>query len=488
MKKSYLALAAVLPTLLFFAFTRTADPLRECWNLQVKPLKEHPVKHSFTESFHELNHSFYPWQQTTYHSAGSVWSGSNAFLKADTLTLGKYTLTSALEYTSTETLFRDFAEDSLTPVSPAYHEEQLLQLARYTPALLIDFFRTGKSTKVKNANALFDTYEASVYGTTVQLSIGREPALVQEVTWLSHHEQFGDARTTVSYQSYKQENGVYSPQQIVVSKINGRLHDTINVTGSQQVSALPDLLQRPADYSMRAEPVVPESVAVQHYNDHIHFVEFSGADARSLVVEFADFLFVAEAPLNSENGERLISEAQKIAPGKPVKYFAFGHYHPHYLGGVRPFVHKGATVLTTAADEEFVRYIATAPRTLHPDSLQFEPATLKTEIIDGKKVITDGTYTLEIHFIGERSAHTNDYLLYYFPAEKLLFEDDLAWIASEGEAAPASKRQAGLYTAAVDLGLTVDTVVQGWPLKSYGVKTQFSFAELERTVKPTEQR
>jgi hypothetical protein len=145
-------------------------------------------------------------------------------------------------------------------------------------------------------------------------------------------------------------------------------------------------------------------------------------------------------------------------------------------------VHKGTTILTTEGDKEFVTYIAQAPRTLHPDSLHLQPTALKTEIIDGKKIISDGTYTMEIHFIGERSMHTNDYLLYYFPEEKLLFEDDLAWIPREGETGKAGKRQKGLYDAVKNIGLTVDTVVQGWPVNGYGVKTIFSFSELEKSV------
>jgi hypothetical protein len=52
-----------------------------------------------------------------------------------------------------------------------------------------------------------------------------------------------------------------------------------------------------------------------------------------------------------------------------------------------------------------------------------------------------------VYFIGQKSQHTKDYLIYYFPKEKLLFEDDLVRIAKEGEMKKAGGRQAGLYNA-----------------------------------------
>ncbi len=99
------------------------------------------------------------------------------------------------------------------------------------------------------------------------------------------------------------------------------------------------------------------------------------------------------------------------------------------------------------------------------------------------KTITDGDYKMEIYFIGDKSAHTNDYLLFYFPAEKLLLEGDLAWISETGEIKKANKRQAGLYNAIKELGLEVETVIQEWPVGNrYGVKSVIPFSELEQSV------
>lgn len=117
---------------------------------------------------------------------------------------------------------------------------------------------------------------------------------------------------------------------------------------------------------------------VETYRPRLHFVELKHTDDRALVVEFNHFLLVAEAPLSSENGELIIWAAQQLAPGKLINYFVAGH-HPHYLGGLRPFVQRGATVLVGPGDEAYVRYFAAAPHTLRPDSLQRPPGPCRSK-------------------------------------------------------------------------------------------------------------
>jgi hypothetical protein len=160
----------------------------------------------------------------------------------------------------------------------------------------------------------------------------------------------------------------------------------------------------------------------------------------------------------------------------------FGHYHPHYLGGIRPFVHKGAIIICSDINIEYVKYIVNAPHTLKPDSLQKEPRPLQVEHIKDSLTISDGNFEMKIYFIGEKSKHTKDYLIYYFPVEKLLFQDDLVWIAKEGEIKKAGERQAGLYNAIIELNLEIETIIQSWPVADYGVKTIIPFKDLESSM------
>lgn len=457
-----------------------SDPLRACWRRQVQPLQQAHLSARYQETLNQLEHSFEPWQATTYAGTGRVWGRADGFLKADTLRRGAKTYFSRTQLTPATLLFQDYGDQALTPVSPETFGEYALQAARYSPALLIQHF---VARQVKPGPE--STRETAVYQTTlgravVRLHIGRQDEQLSQVTTLSPDEMLGDLTTTYTYADYATAGRLRYPRRVTVSKYNGRLTDQITLGPAELSAAAPALLTAPAGYRLQAPAAPAPTVRVTHHGRHLHLLELPHTDDRVLVVEFESFLLVAEAPLNSANGELIIREARRLAPGKPIRYFVAGHYHPHYLGGVRPFVHAGATVLTTAPDAPYVQYLAGAPHTLRPDSLQLRPRALRTELVQGSKPLAEGGFEMQIYHIGGQSQHTADYLMYYFPTEKLLFEDDLAWIPQQGPPRRASARQAGLYQAIQDRHLDVQTIVQSWPVQEAGVKTVFTFRELEQ--------
>ncbi|MBC8083372.1 MAG: hypothetical protein H7Z21_09180 [Hymenobacter sp.] len=478
-------LLAVLGALLFLgrpASAKAPDNLRTCWQQQVEPIQEAYVALRYQETLAQLEHSFQPWQPTDYTGSGRVWSNGGSFLKSDTLRRGTTTYYSQTQLTPSTLLFQDYGDKQLFRVTRGAFLEQPLQAARYAPATLIHYFFARKIAPDKESSRELTLYKATLHHTVVRLYISTADNRLRKVTALSNDELFGDVTTTYTYEDYALLGKLAYPKTVVVSKINGKLTDKVTVSAAALVPAAPDLLAPPTGYSLAPDAAVKPEVSVEHYSPHLHFIGLAHTDDKVLVVEFSTFLLVAEAPLNSQNGELIIAEARKIAPGKPIRYFVAGHYHPHYLGGLRPFVHKGATILTTAADVPYVQYLAAAPHTLQPDSLQLRPAPLRTEEIKGSKTISDDSFEMRIYVIGSKSQHTNDYLIYYFPSEKLLFEDDLVWIARQGEIKPASARQAGLYHAVRELGLDIRTIVQSWPVKDYGVKTTIPFRDLEQSV------
>jgi glyoxylase-like metal-dependent hydrolase (beta-lactamase superfamily II) len=456
--------------------------LKDCWKRQVKPVGKKFLVLTFHESLNELQHSFEPWQQTNSLINGVIRVNAAQFHKQDTMRRGKREYYSQTSFSNAGLLFLDYGDKDLYPVTSSMVAEQVFKSARYSPIGIVNYFYAHRIAS-SHEEAGLAVYTATIHKTIVSLYIGLEDKLLHKLTTLHHDELFGDVLTTIHYGDFSAINGLCFPRIISIGKVNGRIKDEVTLSSAVISATVPVLLTRPAGTGtvVESKEDKPE-LASKKYSDHIYFIELKHSDDRVLLVEFSDFLFVAEAPLNSTNGELIIAEAKKLAPGKPVKYFAFGHYHPHYIGGVRPFIHKGATIITTKGDEEFVRYLAAAKHSLEPDSLQIQPRPLKTETINDSLEITDGKMVLKLFVIGERSEHTRDYLIYYFPGRKLLFEDDLAWIKKDGIATRASGRQAGLYHAIMELHLDVQTIVQSWPVNGYGVKTEFSFADLESSM------
>lgn len=457
--------------------------LKDCWEKQVKPLGNKYLTFSFSEKRNELEHSFTPWQETSYNSSGIIWCNTNHFLKSDSLAFSGKKYNSKTQFDKTTLLYLDYGDKELFAVTESMYQNQIFKTIRYSPIYLLNYFFQHKISANHESNNDFAVYTTTIHKTVVKLFIRKSDKLLDKITVLRDDELFGDVLSTFSYNDYSTTKKLFYPKTIQIEKINGKVKDEVHIAiAAKIIKEAPQLLEKSVDYKLNEDKEIIPEIKVEKNSKNIHFIELKHTDDRVMVVEFNEFLLVAEAPINSENGELIISEAKKIAPNKPIKYFVFGHYHPHYLGGMRPFIHKGAKIICSKVDEEYITYLANAPHTLSPDSLQIEPKPLLIEEIKDSLSIKDKEFEMKIYFIGEKSDHTNDYLIYYFPTEKLLFEDDLVWIAKEGEIKKASGRQSGLYNAIMELGLNIDTIVQSWPVKDYGVKTVIPFSDLEKSM------
>jgi glyoxylase-like metal-dependent hydrolase (beta-lactamase superfamily II) len=478
MKVPFIALALLSAGGGLFAQNGALD---SCWSRLVKPLEQRYAAFTFTESLNELHHSPEPWQQTPYKGKGAGWLTVNSMHKSDTL-LGPNgrTLTSRRTVSDSTLLFFDYGSKEIAQVTIGMRFEHFINTARYSPVLLLQHFHKRKIAPA-GSDSLWE-YTDQLHRTIVKLFIRKTGNTVAKIVTLQPDPLHGDLENTYEYSDYTTAQGITFPTHVKIGKIGGRVRDEVHLGITGVVNAPTLVLEKPSDYTVYDDFIFRDEVKHWKYNPRIHFLDVVDVEEQVMVAEFADFLFVAEAPLSSENGELIIREAKKIAPGKPIRYFSFGHHHPHYTGGLRAFVHEGATILCHRSDSAYVTYLATAPHTLKPDRLQREPWPLKMEFIDKMKSVGDGKSVMQIQFIGERSAHTKDYLVYYFPAEKLVFEGDLAWIPKEGAIPRASKSQAGLYFALKEAGLTVDTLVQAWRTGASRYKTTFTFAELEESV------
>lgn len=465
--------------------SQSTDNLKNCWKKQVEPVKENYISFNFTEERNVLDHNFKAWQTTQYIANGIVWANANHYLKKDSIIFRGNTYSSKTKLNNTSLLFVNYGEEQLLEVTESLYHDHVLKTIRYSPIYIINYFlKHNASYSADESDTLFAVYKTKIKKDFVKLYIRKADTLLDKITVFSYDELYGDVMSTFSYSDYSKINALYYPTSVYIEKINGKVNDQVKILpGAKLSKEVPRLFDHADDIIIKKDVEIIPETRLEKYTDNIYFLELNHTDDRVMIVEFNDFLLVAEAPLNSENGELIISEAKEISPDKEIKYFVFGHHHPHYLGGMRPFIHKGATIISPKENIEYITYLANAPHTLSPDSLQMQPKPLQIQVINDSLTISDGKFEMKIYFIGEKSAHTNDYLIYYFPKEKLLFQDDLVWMEKEGEIKKAGERQAGLYNAILDLGLQIDTIIQSWPVKDYGVKTVIPFSDLERSMK-----
>ena len=160
------------------------------------------------------------------------------------------------------------------------------------------------------------------------------------------------------------------------------------------------------------------------FKDHVLAVEAPGR-AGSL----------GEIPYDTRTGsasvsDTLIARIHQTLPGKPIRYLAVTHYHSDHAGGARAFFADGATLLTTPGARQFFEALGRAPSTVVPDRLAASGKTPRIETIARKRVLTDGARSVELINAGA-NPHTQESLVVWLPAEKVLFQGDFFYYDGE---------------------------------------------------------
>lgn len=195
----------------------------------------------------------------------------------------------------------------------------------------------------------------------------------------------------------------------------------------------------------------------------VHEITLPTADSRSLAIEFLDHLVLCETSFDNPAGEQLLAALDEHLPGKPVRYVLFGHYHPHYTGGLRPVMARGAVVVAPPLGAAFAAEIAARPFRNPPDVLAASGRQPAVETFRGERTFRDDSNELVAIDIGKDSHHTDEYVVFWLPRQGILFEGDLGWFAGPNSLRGGGARARGLLQAIDERKLPVTTLVQSWP-------------------------
>jgi glyoxylase-like metal-dependent hydrolase (beta-lactamase superfamily II) len=218
-------------------------------------------------------------------------------------------------------------------------------------------------------------------------------------------------------------------------------------------------------------PEVPESarqatfpvrVETQKLADGVYLL--GGGSHNSIAVEFRDFIAVYEAPLDEARSLAVIDAIVSLIPDKPIRWVINSHQHFDHAGGLRTYVHIGATIITHWKNYDFYNrdFLTYAQRTVKPDMVSLWPPTELAEgyyyeTIRENFVISDGARTLNVHYVNPLQ-HVEGMLIAYLPVERLLFEADILDTNQPRPATP-TRDQVSFHTAVTRLGLDVARIV-----------------------------
>jgi glyoxylase-like metal-dependent hydrolase (beta-lactamase superfamily II) len=262
----------------------------------------------------------------------------------------------------------------------------------------------------------------------------------------------GDTDVVASYTDYKDFSGVQFPTKILVEQGGFPLWD-LTITSVMPNAAL-DLSVPDAVASATAPPVQTMTTKLADGVWHV-----AGGSHHSVVVEFNEYIAVAEAPLDEARSLAVLAEAKKLVPNKPVRYVLTTHHHFDHSGGLRTYVAEGATVVTHESNVAYFEKTLAAPATLSPDAQSKAAQKPMLRGVSGKDAITDGKQTIEI-YATSGDTHTNEYTLIYLPGSRILVEGDAYSPGPPDAPVPATPppNAVKLYDDVQNLKLNVATI------------------------------
>jgi glyoxylase-like metal-dependent hydrolase (beta-lactamase superfamily II) len=263
----------------------------------------------------------------------------------------------------------------------------------------------------------------------------------------------GDMPLEVTYSDYQDFGGVKFPMKI---KHTAGGYPALDMTVTDvKLNAAVDI-QAPDSVRQAMNPYA--KVTSQQVADGVWYL--TGMTHHSVAIEMKDYVIVVESPINDDRALPVLAEARKLASNKPLRYLIVSHHHFDHSGGVRAAAGEGATVIAHEAGRAFFERTLAAPAKVSPDHLAKSGRKATVEGVKDKRVLTDGTRTVEIHQIAG-SPHADDFLMVYLPKEKLLIEADAFTPLAPNAPVPtpANPTNVNLADNIAKLGLAVDQIL-----------------------------
>lgn len=292
-------------------------------------------------------------------------------------------------------------------------------------------------------------------GLEISLYIDDKTGLLSKHEFMNTDAFAGDVIVEMWFTGYKNEGGHMVPTGRL-DRRSGELMNDLKFTNVRFNAALTDENFK-IPTGLRAATAAPPAASSVKYNENVYTVNAAGYNV--LAVGMKDHVFVMESPGGDNVSKQAIAEIKKIFPGKPIKYIAVTHHHDDHAGGIRTYIAEGATLIGLPGEKAFFEKVSKSRFTIDPDSLMLNPQPLKFDVIkDGKRSITDGEVRVELIDIGP-GGHTDEMLVAYLPAEKLIFQGDLVNRPGNGDPATINDSTVHFYEWLTKSGLAVERVI-----------------------------
>jgi glyoxylase-like metal-dependent hydrolase (beta-lactamase superfamily II) len=341
----------------------------------------------------------------------------------------------------------------------SFRDVEAPAVAALHPALVLNALRERPECVRRVEGELLFAWNDELW--TLDLGPGSKTDRVTALRYDFASYVFGDQVQEVRYEGWPSDSSATSPGRVIVST-SGREVMRIDFTATESADSIAIAAgdrKRDRQWVAPLSEIEPREIA-----PHLFSIDLVSLNMRVFVAEFSDHLLVYEGAWDSRNSDPIAARIRARFK-KPVRYYAFSHIHSQYVAGTRSYVHEGATVLVPPTTAPLMETMVREGRRLRPDALSAEPRELRMRTVPKKRRLKDRMNTAEIYNV--ESSHTDEYLIVYFPRQKVLLTGDLLFYYP---GKPLTGRSRLLCDTVRKLGLDVETYVPTWPLDGYGTK------------------
>jgi glyoxylase-like metal-dependent hydrolase (beta-lactamase superfamily II) len=299
------------------------------------------------------------------------------------------------------------------------------------PLVLIDAWERGPQlrslgTVVRQGVSMDAVAWTQRDGVTVTLLADSDTGAFSGFEWIRADGVYGDVTERVEYAGRRAAGGVRFPTRRT-DWSGDEVARELDLDFRVDVALDDDRFELPPGYLQR-RPQEPGERLLR-VADGVHLDSRVGG---VMVVEFGDFLAVADCPDDYRTSRSTIAALHDAFPGKPVRYVVPSHTHGDHGGGARAYFEIGATLVTTPGHAEFYRRLA-APvsRTIAPDPYDDAVAAPSITTFRGRHVISDDYQAMVLHDVGP-NAHSDELTVVHVPGPGVVWQADVFFSPATG--------------------------------------------------------
>ena len=287
-----------------------------------------------------------------------------------------------------------------------------------------------------------------VDGAQLTLVVDRQTHLPTRIEQLAITAAMGDTVDVLTFSDYRKVGRLFLPHRRDESRSNETEWEyrverfEIDTPIADTTFAVPGGLTQAAAPATNTQKLAPDVYLVP-------------GGYQSVFVVFDEYVVVLEA--GAGQGRNIIARIREVASAKPIRYVVATHFHEDHLGGLRPFIAEGTTIVTTADAKGRIEALARTRSRLAPDTLDRSPRAPVIEVVEKQRTFKDARHEVQLHQVGP-NAHVDRILIGYLPAERILFEGDLLDMPN-GEPAAGGDDTADFARKLRALGLAFDRLI-----------------------------